>query len=387
MSTKKRQIKPLRLMLVIIVLLIAFVVFIKSTTKVVEVIEEEVEELVIDDEVVYRIINNTNKDTIYLAKGDSFRLNYDFESNKTSSTKKLNYSSSNPEIVYVDLNGLIKAIDVGEATITISINNLFESVNIVSTDLILPMNNTKIYSKPYLSCGQYTEEENDLLDALLKERIDEAGYKTRAGVVAAIRFLLIEFPYRIDYFFENGRVHVNNVDGEGRYYHEGLYLDESRYENLSGSSAGPACWGCSLFSYPSNKEETNGLDCSALVTWAMLNGGYDPKDVGAGGVDYSKNTLFYLGKREKTSLKNIEKIQAGDLVHNEKADGHIGMVIGIEEDKVYVAQATWADPRIFTQPYGVVITEYTYQEFVDDWNEVMLMDSYYKENGNYTAMW
>ena len=40
-------------------------------------------------------------------------------------------------------------------------------------------------SKSYLPCGRYTKEENDLLDEILKDRINDAGYKTRAGVVAA----------------------------------------------------------------------------------------------------------------------------------------------------------------------------------------------------------
>ena len=75
----------------------------------------------------------------------------------------------------------------------------------------------------------YTKEQNDLLDEILKDRINDAGYKTRAGAVEAARFLSLEFPYRIRYFSENGRGNTNKVEGEGRYYQVGLYLDESRF--------------------------------------------------------------------------------------------------------------------------------------------------------------
>ena len=81
------------------------------------------------------------------------------------------------------------------------------------------------------------------MDAILEDRVNDAGYQTRAGVVAAARFLGLEFPYRINYFTENGRMdscYGGKIDGEGRYYHKGLYLDESRFSQIEKSWAGPA---------------------------------------------------------------------------------------------------------------------------------------------------
>lgn len=379
---RKDQIQPLKILGIIFGLIIAFVILVSVSKKPVE----EKQEVIQEPEIISSVINNTNKDVIYLAKGGTYKLNYSFVSNKEKTLRTLNYTSADINIAQVSLSGEIKGIDNGETDIIISIDNLKESIHVLVTDLLLPIRNDLQYTKPNLSCDQVSEEENDLLDSILKDRINDAGYGTRAGVVAAARFLLLELPYRISYFFENGR--IGYADGEGRYYHEGLYLNKSRYSNLKSSSEfGPACWGCSMHSRTANDTEQNGLDCSGLVTWALLNGGFDCGDVGAGGVGYNPNTLFFLGERENTSKDNFNKIQAGDLVHNKKAGGHIGIVIGVEKEKIYVAQATWQDPSIFTKPYGVTVTEYNIEEFIKDWKEVMLMDSYYKESGNYSAMW
>ena len=380
--SKKRKVNPLRVLILILpfVLILGLIVgFVK--TKVANKVEPEEPE----PEIITEIINNTNKDIIYLAVGDNYQLNYSFTTNEKDTTSSLNYSSSNPSAVYVNNDGLIKAVGGGEATITISINDIQETIKVISTSLIYPINNN-YESKSSLPCGIYSKEDNDLLDEILKDRINDGGYKTRAGVVAAARFLTLEFPYRINYFYENGRI-TSKADGEGRYYHEGLYLNESRYESIVVSSSGPKCWGCSLYSEPIETNMPNGLDCSGFVTWALVNGGFDPGDVGAGGEDYSNKTLFFFGERENIVVDSINKIKAGDLVHNEKASGHIGIIIGIDDEHVYVAQATWQDSYLFDPPYGVVVTKYTYEEFADDWNEVMLMDSYYNENGNYSNMW
>lgn len=362
---KKRKIKPLRLLIVIQVFLLivacvfGVIFFIYSKNK----------------EVISEIVDNTNKDIIYLAVGDTYQLDHSFVSNKENSKQFLSYSSSNPESVYVDNEGRVKAIGDGESTITISIADLSDSINIVSTSLILPINNN--VEKINLPINIYSKKDNDLLDEILKDRVNEAGYNSRDGVVAAAKFLVYEFPYRINYFYENNRLD-RGIDGEGRYYHEGLYLNDSRFGSLIGSSEEPGCWGTLLYSEPAEIYMENGLDCSGFVTWALLNGGYDCGDVGAGGVDYPTNTLFYFGERVDASLEVMKDVKPGDLVHNEKGGGHIGIIIEKDDSSISVAQATWDDPYLFDPPYGVVPTKYTYEEFVDDWNEIMLMDSYYK---------
>ena len=326
------------------------------------------------------IINNTNEDTIYLSINETYQLNYEILSDKEESEYSLSYISSNPSAVSVDENGLITALKDGKSNISIIIDNYSETVNVISTSLILPIDNELIYDKPYLEANSYTKQDNDLIDELLEKDVNDAGIKTRAGAVAAARFLLLKFPYRINYFYENGRL-SSGVDGEGRYYHKGLYLDESRFDNIEYVSAGKACWGSLLESYEEEEIVENGLDCSGFVSWVLLNGGYDPGDIGSGLEELDEYSFYNIADREKLGLNNIKDIKAGDLVHNDKASGHVGIVVGLDEDYIYVGQAIWYEPR------GVVLTKYTYEEFVDDWIDVIFMDSYYKENGNYSDMW
>lgn len=76
------------------------------------------------------------------------------------------------------------------------------------------------------------------------------GLNTRAAVVEAARFMTLEFSKRIPYFAENGRLSLNGIDAEGRYYKSGMFLNESRYTSVKKSMYGPAAWGCRIYSYP-----------------------------------------------------------------------------------------------------------------------------------------
>ena len=222
-----------------------------------------------------------------------------------------------------------------------------------------------------------------MFDKILKNRIDNVGYKTRAGVVEASRFLTLDFPYRINYFYENGRQTTNKVDGEGRYYHVGLYLNSSKYKDLTGSTTlnnkGP--WGCSIYSYPAKRNIDNGLDCSGFVSWALLNGGFDVKDVGAGWSNDSDLTDFGEVKKVTTDLSTSNEIKVGDLLHSEAAGGHIGIIVGMDEDYFYVAQALWYDE------IGVIITKIKKKELKNTFPHVVLMDKYYINDGKLTNMW
>ena len=205
------------------------------------------------------------------------------------------------------------------------------------------------YDKSYLTCNRYSSKEAKDLDKLLFKRIEEAGgYKTRAAVVAAARFLTLEFPYRIDYFFENGRVNssgANYADGEGRYYHVGLYLNKDKFSSIKYTFAGPVIWGCPLMNYEdygwkyiSGRPNSNGLDCSGFVAWALLNGGYDVGDRGAGETPDSDFQMTDLGKRVNVTKELIDSnvVKAGDLIN---WWGHIGVIVGIDNDTYYVAES------------------------------------------------
>lgn len=255
------------------------------------------------------------------------------------------------------------------------------SIDVTVSNLIVKRPKEFDLKKKYLSCNQFSTEENQVLDDILKEKIKSVGYKTRAGVVEAARFLTLDFPYRINYFYENGRQTTNNVDGEGRYYHKGLYLSKEKYTDITGTSKGPKIWGCSLYSRPDKRKSPNGLDCSGFVSWALLNGGFDVKDVGAGWSNNLDLTDYGDVRSVTLNLINSNKIKVGDLLHSNRLGGHIGIIVGVDNNNYYVAQAIWYNP------IGVVITKIKKEKLSSNFPHVVLMDNYYKKDGNITNMW
>ena len=321
-----------------------------------------------------------NKEKLYLPLNDTYQLNIDY--------KKIGYvdetiiwESENEEIASVS-DGKVTSNGYGTTKIKAKIHNATISSEVNVTNLIVTRPKTGYdFNKSNLTCKKYSTEENELLDQILKDRINDVGYKTRAGVVEAARFLTLDFPYRINYFYENGRQTTNNVDGEGRYYHTGLYLSESKYSSITGSQYGPKMWGCSMYDRPIGKNNINGLDCSGFVSWALLNGGFDVKDVGAGWSNKLDLTDYGEVRKITSSLINSNVIKVGDLLHSTKAGGHIGIIVGLDSTYYYVAQALWYNE------VGVIITPIKKSKLSDEFPHVVLMDKYYKEDGKLTNMW
>lgn len=321
---------------------------------------------------------NFKNDTMYLTTGESKKLEYSYKSINGNLGEF--YTDNN----IVNINGdVITAKEVG--TTTIYKEKL--QLKVITTDLInLP---TLDKNKKIIPCNRYSYEEGILIDNILKYKVDEAGNKTRAGVVAAARFLTLEFPYKIPYFYENGRVNntgVNFADGEGRYYHKGLYLTDSKKKDIIASVSGPVTWGCPLYNwedepdygYVWGKKIPNGLDCSGFVSWALYNGGFDVGDLGAGD-SISNDELTDLGdfKLLTNDLINSNKIKAGDLLNYW---GHIAIIIGIDEENYYVAESL--------QDFGgVTVNTYKKNKIRNTFKYVVLMDSYYNNDGNYTNYW
>lgn len=271
-----------------------------------------------------------------------------------------------------------KAASIGETTyydLTSNIKNL-----IVVTDLYDEPHIDN--EKEFIPCHAYSQEEASLLDGVLRYEIDEAGFRTRAGALQAVRFLTLEFKYRLNYFCENGRLETHDelplCDGEGRYYHYGLYLTDDKFGALYASQTGPATWGCDLYENPEEQINQNGIDCSGLITWALYNAGFDCGDIGGGyNEDDDILDLLDLGEVVELTELNYEDLKAGDLIG---FPGHIGMVIGIDNENVYVAHSYWDN--------GLEIKTYTHEELLDsNWEYVVLMDSYYQNDGNYSSMW
>lgn len=302
----------------------------------------------------------------------------------------------NPEIKWVSYDGILEIVDnvfkgikVGKTTIKAMVDNqVIKEIQVVVTNTIVEMPKEFNSKKMFLGCEQFTYDEAKLLDEILESRIKEAGYGTRAGAVAAARFLTLEFPYRISYYWESGRLNntgTHFVDGEGRYYHKGLYLDKTKYNDIVASLFGPAMWGCKLMSYENDPPNfvpgvkyPNGLDCSGFVTWSLFNGGFDVGDRGAG-ESPSKGQLTDLGEFRRLSyeLINSGTIKVGDLFN---FWGHISILIGEDEDNYYIAES-------LNTYKGVVVKKYAKNKVMNTFKYVVLMDSVYNGDGNLTNMW
>ena len=294
------------------------------------------------------------------------------------------FTSKDENIATVNEDGVVTGIAKGETTIKISLRNKEATVSVLVTDLIVKRPEEFNYNKSYLTCNIYTKEENDLFDEILKARIDAVGRGSRAAVAEVARFIGLEFPYRLSYFSENGRLNSNKkgIDGEGRYYHEGLYLHSSRFKDLSSSLYGPGTWGCRFYSIPPALIQTNGLDCSGFVSWVMLNAGFDVGDLGAG-ISAGKD-LTDLGTRVRmTTALEEGKVRVGDLLSQEAGGEHIAIVAGLKDGYYFVAESLWYG----TGYLGMVIRKYDKAEFIKNFYWLVDMSTFYESDGKLTNYW
>ena len=253
--------------------------------------------------------------------------------------------------------------------------------------------------KPDIVEYAYTPEEAAYLDKALEARINEVGYQTRAAVVEAARFLSMCFNYKIPYFCENGRMTgAVYCDGEGRFYHKGLYLSEDKYALIDpkGVIEGPGMWGSMMHMSCGVLKHPNGLDCSGFVTWCLVQAGFDPGDYGAG--NNAEGDLFCVpdlsnGDAGAVWLNEIDpdEIQCGDII---AWDGTTAIVVGIDEENLYIAHQYWDNGLEVITSKKADLKDFlpgANDHWSDNWQYVSMMDEYYKTNGNgtgnYTKMW
>lgn len=324
-------------------------------------------------------------DTFYLAIGESEKLNYDIESSKDD--YKLTLSSENEDIVSIS-DGKIVGVNLGTSVVTLkSESGKKAEVSVMVTDLIRkPELDDK---KKFLPCHAYTEEEAHIIDEALRTRVLNKGEGTRAALIETIRFMTLSFKYKVSYFYENGRMHesgVRKADGEGRYYHKGLYLSEDKFKDIKVSHKGPAIWGCPLTNlqdhnrYKPGAKMPNGLDCSGFVTWSLYNSGLDVGDIGAGINDRHKD-MSDVGEMHSLTYEyaNSGDYKVGDVIARW---GHTALIAGKDSEYLYIAESLLKGVRIekvsYKNPNSSLYKYYAY---------INKMDKEYSKNDDYTDMW
>lgn len=206
--------------------------------------------------------------------------------------------------------------------------------NIDYGDYVLSSDGDEILHEPLDEFLESKGSSLEELNYLIAKNVQNAGYGTRAGVVAAAVTLIGElgnkYDVRVPYYWSGGH-YDGVVDGALGY------------------------WGSNSCHFYANGQHYNycGLDCSGFVPWAIKNGGFNISQMLAG-------DFVYLAGAKKVSLKNEPVLEPGDLLEGQ---GHIVLVIGIEEStgKYICAEASgneygvWFSRRSFNQPgyYGV----------------------------------
>jgi len=209
------------------------------------------------------------------------------------------------------------------------------------------INNTK----PFMTCNSYTSSDKVLLDSKLALAISEAGYGTRAGVVEAARFIVGALDYKIPYL---GPKKENY--SLGRYPYVGL--------NIGSNTS----WGCSLSGY------IQGIDCTNFVNWAFVQNGLTLENVYGTTNTYKTRSV-------------VNELKVGDLLLTPceeeciSAFTHVGIIIGIDDSNIYVAEATTGNID------ATVVTKWNKYNMPQNGKFSIARLYKYDREGNITNMW
>ena len=229
----------------------------------------------------------------------------------------------------------------GKVRLSLNDGKSFEINCEIKDNLIYHFKYDENHTKPKMSCNTYTLQDKIILDEKLKKAVLSAGYGTRAGVVEAARFLVGELDYTIPYI------------GADRYNKEGLNIGQSN------------AWGCG----------SSGLDCFYFVYWTLSQNGLP---LGA----------LYGGTKYKTR-EVIDRLRVGDYIYtpcesnckNKYNINHIGLIIGIDDRNIYVAEETTGGIN------SLIVSKWDKYNMPESGKFSVVRLVEYPSEGNLTNMW
>lgn len=180
-------------------------------------------------------------------------------------------------------------------------------------------------------------DDKDKYDQELEEIVNNVGKGTRAASVEVARYLLLGFDQKIKY--KNG----------GKYFNIGFNAN---------------------WAY-------DGFDSCGFISWVLLNGGANiDKSMSISELIKSNNISGNL-KINSNLYKYFDQIQVGDFVYK---DGQIGIIIGKNDGKLYVASTDLSN--------GLIVSTITsYGESSANFTDIYFADNYYSGTGKITSMW
>lgn len=294
-----------------------------------------------DNKIFTKVINIDNIIDNYQCNGDVTTIGTKLMVTPTNNIKEYKWNLDNN--TYSGSNIFNKNKTIKNATVELVFDDdKTYTVNCNITDKLLyhfkyDINNTK----PFMRSNTYTPSDKARLDAILKQVVQEAGYGTRAGVVAAARFLVGGLDYKVPY------------QGASYYRRVGLNIGQT------------GAWGSSGI----------GLDCYSFVVWARMQNGLP-------------DNSFYSGTKYSTA-KEVNNIRVGDYLltpcsgecKNPYNINHIGLVIGVDDNYIYVAEEKTVNVN------ALVVTRLDKKNLPTKYSLSLVRHVDYPSEGNVTNMW
>ncbi len=296
-----------------------------------------------NNEIIEYELNMDNNTFNYICSGVIDRNGTTLEVNSTNlnDIKKYEWIVNNTILEGENTYNYPNSLKNGKVKLSLNDGKSIEINCDIKDNLVYHFKYDENHTKPKMSCNTYTLQDKIILDEKLKKAVLSAGYGTRAGVVEAARFLVGELDYTIPYV------------GADRYNKEGLNIGQSN------------AWGCG----------SSGLDCFYFVYWALSQNGLP---LGA----------LYGGTKYKTR-EVLDRLRVGDYIYtpcesnckNKYNINHIGLIIGIDDRNIYVAEETTGGIN------SLIVSKWDKYNMPETgkFSVVRLVD--YPQEGNVTNMW